>query len=102
MTARTSLHLQLVSLSRGHPQTQKNNTLARKGLFNLIRGPGVLDLGESVLNVVFVANPVEDVLEGVFVVRHVGELDTVAHWEASPRRSVLRQCLCGSIRSDRS
>lgn len=44
---------------------------------DLAIGPGMLDLGESVLNVVLVADPVEDMVEGVFVVRHVGELDAI-------------------------
>ena len=43
--------------------------------FDLPVGSGVLDLGKAVLDVVFVADPVEDAVEGVFVVRHVGELD---------------------------
>ena len=44
---------------------------------NLAIGPGVLDLGQSVIDSMLVANSVEDVVEGVFVVRHVGELDAV-------------------------
>ena len=45
--------------------------------FDLTVGPGMLDLGQPVLDVMLVADPVEDVVEGVFVVRHVGELDAV-------------------------
>ncbi len=32
-------------------------------------------LGQPVLDLMFVADPVEDVVEGIFVVRHVGEVD---------------------------
>jgi hypothetical protein len=35
------------------------------------------DLGQAVLDRMLIADPVEDVVEGVFVVRHVGELDAV-------------------------
>ena len=45
--------------------------------FDLAIGPGMLDLGEPVFDVVLVADPVEDVVEGIFMVRHVGELDAV-------------------------
>ena len=43
--------------------------------FDLAIGSGVLDPGQPVFDLMFVADPVEDVVEGVFVVRHVGELD---------------------------
>ena len=33
--------------------------------------------GQPMLNGMLVADPIEDVVEGVFVVRHVGELDAV-------------------------
>ena len=35
----------------------------------------MLDLGQPVLDVMLVADPVEDMVDGVFVVRRVGELD---------------------------
>ena len=44
---------------------------------DLAVGPGMLDLGQPMLDLMLVADPVEDVVEGVFVVRHVGELDAV-------------------------
>ena len=49
--------------------------------FDLTVGPGMLHLGQPMLDPLFLADPVEDVMEGVFVVRHIGELDAVAHWE---------------------
>ena len=45
--------------------------------FDLAVGPGMLDLGQPVLDLMFVTDPVEDVVEGIFVVRHIGELDAV-------------------------
>ncbi len=44
---------------------------------DLAVSPGMLDLGQPVLDLMFVADPVEDMMEGVFVVRHIGELDPV-------------------------
>ena len=37
----------------------------------------MLDLGQAVLDVGFAANPIEDVVEGVFLVRHIGEPDAI-------------------------
>lgn len=45
--------------------------------FDLAVGPGMLDLRETVLDFMLVADPVEDVVEGIFVVHHIGELDAV-------------------------
>jgi hypothetical protein len=45
--------------------------------FNLSVRLGVLDFGEPVLNVVFHANTIKDVCEGIFVRFAVGELDAV-------------------------
>jgi hypothetical protein len=53
--------------------------------FDLPVGPRVFHLGQAVLDPVLVADPVEDMVEGVFVVGVIGELDTVAHWEAPVR-----------------
>ncbi len=44
---------------------------------DLTVGPGMLDFGEPVFDVVLIADPVEDMVEGVLVVRHVGELDAI-------------------------
>lgn len=43
----------------------------------------MLHLGEPMFDIILVTDPVEDMVEGVFVVRHIGELDTIAHWEAA-------------------
>lgn len=40
-------------------------------------GPRMIDFGEPVLDAVLVANPVEDVVERIFVTRVIGELDAV-------------------------
>ncbi len=40
-------------------------------------GPGMIDPGEPVLDAVLVADPIEDVVERVFVTDMVGELDAV-------------------------
>ena len=45
--------------------------------FNLTVGPRMLDLGEPVLNAMFMANPVKDVLEGEAVSLLIGELDAI-------------------------
>jgi len=45
--------------------------------FDLTVGPGVFDFGEAVLNIILVADPVEDMFERAGMVSHVGELDTV-------------------------
>ena len=39
--------------------------------------PGMIDFGEPVLDVVLVADPIEDVAERIFAVRLVGELDAI-------------------------
>ena len=44
---------------------------------DLAIGPWMLDLGQPVFDLMLVADTVEDVMEGVFVVRHVGELDAI-------------------------
>ncbi len=44
---------------------------------DLAVGPRVLRLGEAMVDEVLVADPVDDMVEGVFVVRLVGELDAV-------------------------
>ena len=48
-------------------------------------GPGMIDPGEPVLDAVLVADPIEDVVEGVFVTDMVGELDAVAPTEGMRR-----------------
>src|SRR3546814_5241451 len=45
--------------------------------FDLAIGPGVLHLGQAMLDAMLVADPVEDMVEGVFVMRHIGELDAI-------------------------
>ena len=45
--------------------------------FDLAVRPGVLDLGEPVLNLMLAADPVEDVLEGINVPIMIGELDAI-------------------------
>lgn len=45
--------------------------------FDLAVGPRVFHPGEPMLDAMLVADPVEDVVEGVCVVRHIGELDAV-------------------------
>jgi hypothetical protein len=42
---------------------------------DLAVGPRVLQLGQAMLDVVLIADPVEDVVEGVFVSCLIGELD---------------------------
>lgn len=49
--------------------------------FNLSVRPGMFELCEPVLDVVLVADPIEDVVESVFVADLIGELDTVAPTE---------------------
>lgn len=44
---------------------------------DLAVGPGMFHLGQPVLDVIFVADPVEDMVKGVFVPLLVGELDAV-------------------------
>lgn len=44
---------------------------------DLAVGPRVLDLGQAVLNAALVTDPVEDMVEGIYVVGVIGELDTV-------------------------
>ena len=39
------------------------------------------------LDIVLIAHPIEDVVEGVFMACLIGELDTVAHWEMVTRRA---------------
>ena len=62
--------------------------------FDLPVGPGMLDFGGAVLDPVFFAAHVEHVGHvgggrAVSVARREGELDTIAHWEASSGRAVL-------------
>ena len=45
--------------------------------FHLAVRPRVIDLGEPVLDPVLVADPIEDVVERIFVAGMVCELDTV-------------------------
>lgn len=45
--------------------------------FDLAVGPGVLELGQAMPDAMLVADPIEDVVEGIFVASLVGELDTV-------------------------
>ena len=45
--------------------------------FNLAVRPRVLDLGQPVLKLMLAADPVEDVLEGLYVPIMIGELDAV-------------------------
>ena len=45
--------------------------------FDLAIGPGMPDLGKPALNALLIADPIEDMVEGIFVVRHIGELDAV-------------------------
>lgn len=44
---------------------------------NLAIGPWMLDFREPVLDLVFVADPVEDMMESVFMARLIGELDAI-------------------------
>lgn len=44
---------------------------------DLTVGLGMLNLGEPVFDVVLIADPVEDMVEGVLVVRQVGEPDAI-------------------------
>ena len=44
---------------------------------DLTIGPGMLDLGQPMLDVVFVADPVEDVVERITIAGAVGELDAI-------------------------
>lgn len=44
---------------------------------DLAVGPWMLHLGQTMLDAVFVADPIEDVMEGVFVACLIGELDAV-------------------------
>ena len=46
--------------------------------FDLAVRPGMLDLGEPVVDLIFPADPVEDVLEGINVPFVIGELDAAA------------------------
>jgi hypothetical protein len=48
---------------------------------DLAVGPGMLHLGEPVLDAILVADAIEDVMEGVFVTGLAGELDAVARQE---------------------
>ncbi len=45
--------------------------------FDLTIGPGMVDLGEPVLDAVLVADAIKDVVEGVCMVSVIGELDAV-------------------------
>ena len=45
---------------------------------HLAIGPGMVELGEPVLDAVLGADPIEDMVESVFVAGPVGELDAVA------------------------
>ena len=45
--------------------------------FDLAVGPRVLELGQAMPDAMLVADPIEDVVEGIFVTGLVGELDTV-------------------------
>ncbi len=45
--------------------------------FDLTIRPGVLDLGQPVLNLMLAADPVEDMLEGINVPIMIGELDAI-------------------------
>lgn len=46
--------------------------------FLFLKTPGILALGEAVLDAALAADPIEDVVESVFVTGLVGEPDTVA------------------------
>jgi hypothetical protein len=41
----------------------------------------VLHLGQAMLDIVLVTDPIEDVVERIFVTGVVGELDAIAHGE---------------------
>ena len=45
--------------------------------FDLPVGPGMLHLGETMLNAVCFADPVEDVMEGISVTSSIGELNAI-------------------------
>ena len=49
--------------------------------FDLTIRPGMLDLGEPVLDLILAADPVKDVFEGINVPFVIGELDAIACWE---------------------
>lgn len=44
---------------------------------DLAVGPWMLHFGQAMLDAMSVAEPIEDMGEGVFVVRHIGELDAI-------------------------
>ena len=48
--------------------------------FDLTIRPGVVDLGQPVVDLMFPAVPVEDAFEGVDVPVVIGELDAPRHW----------------------
>ena len=58
--------------------------------FDLTIRPGVLDLGQPVLNLMLAADPVEDVLEGINVPIMIGELDAIIRCPASVCLQTLR------------
>lgn len=45
--------------------------------FDLSVGPGMLHLGQAMLDAVIVADPIEDVLEGISITSSVGELNAI-------------------------
>jgi len=58
--------------------------------FDLTVGPGMLGLGQSVLNRQFAASAGKDVLKGVLILLPIGELDAVV---GQYRMNGVRQCL---------
>ena len=67
---------------------------------DLYIGPGMLDLGQPVLDALFVTDLVEDVVEGVFVMRHVGELDAVVGQHGMDRMRYGRDQIAQELGSD--
>ncbi|MGR9202295.1 hypothetical protein [Rhizobium leguminosarum] len=49
---------------------------------DLIVGPGMFYLDQSMFDLIFVADPIEDGIERIAVAGAIGQLDSIAHLEA--------------------